>query len=173
MYGTVFLIFFPRKKQFLPQNVAVLKILKIFCLSCWQISLLLFILMIICAQVSKKSEINMKGSRFNSSELLSPHTVTLFLQKTMGGSKYQNAWGYFYMLSVLFTACYAILEDLKPLWPYGPSPCLGTGVLVAAQQHFETPEPPSAHGRYACVLCQHWTTELCDFNMLTYSCNWS
>lgn len=121
---------------------------------------------------SEKPEINVKGLRFQEL-FFSPHGVPLSLRKTVGGSKYQNAWGYFYMLSVLFTACDAILEDLKPLWPYGPSPCLGTGVLVAAQQHFETPEPPSAHGRDACVLCQHWTTELCDFNMLTYSCNWS
>lgn len=39
---------------------------------------------------------------------------------------------YPYIVLVFFSACHAILEDHKPLWPYGPSSCLGTGILIVA-----------------------------------------
>lgn len=43
-----------------------------------------------------------------------------------------------YNVFILLTACHAILEDLKSLWPYGASSCIGTGVLIVALCNFGT-----------------------------------
>lgn len=56
-----------------------------------------------------------------------------------------------YCVCTVFTACHAILEDHKPLWPYGPSSCLGTGVLIVALCNPRTSLKPVDSVPVSCV----------------------